>query len=110
MTLLARQQQVQRRDGSRPGMQMLEVGGVMKLFRGTAEACGLTESIERAGFRRAPHLRRARAAAGDDVDDPADGVRSVQAALRAAQDLDPLDVLTQELAEIERRAAAARIG
>src|SRR5690606_512568 len=50
-------------------------------------------------------FRLARTGAGDDVDDAAQRVRSVDRGLRAAHDLDPLDVPGVEDREIERSAA-----
>src|SRR5690606_12734538 len=46
-------------------------------------------------------FRLARTGAGDDVDDAAQRVRSVDRGLRAAHDLDPLDVSRIEDREIE---------
>ena len=45
--------------------------------------------------------RRPFAALGDDVDHAADRVRAVEGRLRAAQDLDPLDVVEGEVGEVE---------
>ena len=44
--------------------------------------------------------------AGHDIDDAADGVAAVKRALRAAQDLDPLDIGRHQVREVEFRPAA----
>ena len=44
----------------------------------------------------------------DDADDRADGIRSVERALRSANDFDPLDVGDRQVREVE--AAAERVG
>src|SRR3546814_14224731 len=44
------------------------------------------------------------AASGDDVDDAADRIRAPDRTLRAAQDLDPLDVVGEQRREVEFRA------
>jgi hypothetical protein len=91
------------------GMKVIDVGCVMKLRERAAHSDRLVEGIEGARLRADIHLRRARAAPGDDVDHPADGVGTVQSALRTAQHLDTLDVGGEELAEVERAGGVARI-
>ena len=68
---------------------------------------GRTERIEPAAFERRRRVRPA-ALPRDDPDYRADGVRSIERALRPTHDLDSLDVGHRQVAEVE--AAAERIG
>ena len=94
-------EQVQRRDWCGPGMEMFYVGDVVKDACGTAETRRLVEGIERAALGGYADPWGAIATLRNDVDDTANGIRSVQPALRASQNFDPLDVRREKLAEIK---------
>ena len=64
---------------------------------------------EAAGLDRDVGARRSAAALGDDVDDAAHRVRPVQRRLRAAQDLDALDVGEDERRKIELAPGRRRV-
>src|SRR5690606_11967630 len=57
-------------------------------------------STERPAFGRAMCLETLEAAPRDDVDDAADRIRAPDSALRAAQHLDPFDVVGEEVREV----------
>jgi hypothetical protein len=107
--LLPRREQIQRRNRRGAGMKMFDVRRVVKLLEGTADAAGLVECIEGSGFDAGVELGRPRPALGDDVDDAADGIGAVQAALRTAQDFNRLNVLGEKLTQVEGAAGIAGI-
>ena len=88
---------------------MRDVGIVVEARLRAADAGRLVEGAERAAFDARGRLGRPGAGLGDDVDDAADRVRAIEPALRAAQDLDAVDVGGEELREIERAVGRARI-
>src|ERR1700722_15039450 len=90
-------------------MKMLDVRRIVKLIERAAHAAVLIERLERSSFHTGIELGWAGAAFGDDVDDAADGVRTIQSALRTAQNFDLLNILGQELSEIECAARVAGI-
>jgi len=79
------------------GVIMREIKIVAEPPHGTAEPGGLVEGLERAALQRPIRVRRAAAAFRDDVDDTANRVRTVEAALRPAQHFDPGDVGGEDL-------------
>ncbi len=68
---------------------------------GVSEGEPRTDAVVAAAFESdgAGWLRRA--AFGDDVDDAADGLGTVERALRAAENFNPLDIVHREVGEIE---------
>ena len=93
--------QIQRCDRRRARVKVLQVHRVVKPAVGPAEARCLVECLERSGLRAGRELRRPGATLRDDVDYAADGIGAVEAALRAAQNFDGLNVLGQEAADVE---------
>src|SRR5258708_37527504 len=108
-TLLARREQVQRRYRSRARMKVFDIRRVMKSIGRPCQARGLIEGGEGTALDAGNETRRPRPALRDDVDHPADRVRAVKPALRTAQDLDLREVLSEQLAELERCVGACRI-
>src|SRR5579863_9965508 len=106
---LARGERIERRDRCGTRVQMLEVEAVVEAIVGATEASGLVERIEGPSLDCSRELRRSGTAAGNDVDDATDGIGPIKPALGTPQDLHPLDILSEELAEIEARARAARV-
>ena len=105
-----RRQQVQRRDRRIARAQVGEAEGVMKTAARTAQVRGLVEGVERSAFHGAGETRGPLALRRCDGDHAADGVRAIEAALGAAQDLDAGDAGDCHLAEVEGAADARIIG
>ena len=89
------------------GRQPLGRRAPMPLTDGARRRGRRPERIEAAAFDRSRRVRRT-ALPRDNPNDRADGVRSVESALRPAHDFDPLDVGDRQMREVE--AAAERIG
>ncbi len=90
-------------------MQMLDIGRVLKLVLGPAQRERFVVGVEGPALDTARNIERSFPRTGRDADDTADGIGSIQSALRPAQHLDALDVRGQQLAEIEARAGIARV-
>ena len=80
--------------GLRPGAGERDVGG---------------EGAERIGRRGQREPGPAAAGPGDDVDDAAERVRAVEQALRAAEDLDPVDLAERKVGHIVRARRVDRV-
>src|SRR5215510_1800376 len=80
---------------------MRSIERVVEAILRSAEAGGLVEGAERAAFDGGRDLGWTFSLLGGDPDYAADRVGAVKPALRSAQDLDAVDIVSEHLTEIE---------
>ena len=83
--------------------------GIIDIARAAADRTGETARPVRAAFHRQAGFGIALALAGDDIDHATHRLGAVKRRLRAAQNLDPLDIIGRHRAEIELAAGRCRI-
>jgi hypothetical protein len=90
----------------------LRKGGAERIvdeLRSAGQRGGAAIGPERAGFQEEARLGIAFPPAGDDVDDAAHGVGTVEDALGSPDDLDALDIVGREVGEIEAAVGGDRV-
>src|SRR5438874_7914841 len=89
---------------------MREIERVVDVRNGSTRARALVERVKRAALQQSGEARRPLPFFRDDIDDAAERVRPIEAALRTAEHFDSRNVPSKNLAEIKYAILARIVG